>query len=194
MRAIVHGYRSFRPVRAIVRGYRSFRPMRAIVRGYGSFRAARVIVRGYGSYRPMRVFMCSVRVEPLHVMWIVVPMIAIRVVDGRMPVLVSRDGAQIIAASIDFLATVAVRVEVAMPPSVRPHDPDIRTAADVYNVAVTRGCDIDVVVVGNHFFVHDGPCHDYRRAGRRRCRRRHDDGCAGRLRSLPPSAGDTRRE
>ena len=118
-------------MRAIVRGYGSFRSVRVIVRGYGSFQPVRVIVRRYGSFQPMRAVVCSVRVEPLHVMWIIVPMIGMRVVDGRMPVLVSCDGAQIIAASIDFLATVAVCVEVAMPSSVRPHDPDIRAAADV---------------------------------------------------------------
>ncbi len=181
-------------MRAIVRSYGPFQPMRVIVRGYGSFRSMRVIVRGYGSLWPVRVVMRSVRMHPLHVMWIVVAMIRMRVMGGRMPVLVSRDGAQIVAASIDFLAPVAVRIEVPMPPSVGSNDPDIRAAADIQNVAVARGRDIDVVVVGNEFFMHDGPGDYDSRAGRRRCRSRHDDRGPGRLRSLPPGGGHTCRE
>lgn len=80
-----------------------------------------VIVRRYMPFWPMPVVVRIVCERSLRVMRIVVPMIdmhSMHVVDGWMPMLMAHDGAQIVAASIDFLAPVAVCIEVPTPPSV----------------------------------------------------------------------------
>lgn len=87
--------------------------------------------------------------------------------------------AQVFPAKEDFPTPVAVSIKEPATSATRFSDPDIRVAADVDDVMIACGLDIEVVALGHQRFAHDGRSRHDRRTGRRWRRGHHNAGVGG---------------